>query len=91
VWASGTKGITIPQQMLGVKADGIVGNVTLNALNSSNAQEFFRRIQNRRIAFVENIVKYNSSQAVFLKGWKRRINAIEYGKLTYNNGEVHKF
>ena len=33
VWCSGKYGITIPQQLLGVKPDSVVGRVTLEALN----------------------------------------------------------
>lgn len=90
-WGSGAKAITITQQLLGVKADGIVGNVTLNAINSADAKTLFNRILYRRLVFVQNIVKNNASQAVFLKGWQRRINAIKFGSLTYNDDSVHKF
>src|SRR5699024_1821166 len=35
-WASGKWGIVIPQRLLGVVDDGIVGKNTLKALNSKN-------------------------------------------------------
>ena len=36
VWASGAHGIKIPQRLLGVTADGIVGPKTIAAVNSRN-------------------------------------------------------
>lgn len=93
VWASGKQAITIPQQMLGVKADGIVGNITLNALNSVDARAFFNRLLTRRKQFIENICTRNPSQKKFRSGWLRRLSYIGYGSLTYNTTKnaVHRF
>lgn len=45
VWASGKKGIEIPQALLGVAVDGKVGNATLAAVNGrSSQQELFEKI-----------------------------------------------
>jgi lysozyme family protein len=84
LWGSGTKAITITQQLLGVKADGIVGNITLGAINSANARTLFNRIQTRRQQFIRNIVKNDSTQSQFLSGWLRRLSYIQYGSLQYN-------
>lgn len=83
VWASGSNGIKIPQRVLGVKADGIVGTQTLTAVNSADAQKLFARLHDARIDFVEGIVRRKPSQTKFIKGWKRRINCITYGGLKY--------
>lgn len=84
VWASGINGIKIPQRLLGVTADGIVGPKTLQALNSRDSRKFFEQIQSERRAFVENIVKRDPSQRRFLGGWLRRIDAIRFGSLVLN-------
>ena len=42
-WASGANGIIIPQKLLGVTADGIVGPKTLAALNNVYAPVFFEQ------------------------------------------------
>lgn len=76
VWASGTRGITRPQKILGVEPDGIVGEKTLAALAAREPEGLFRRLHAARIAFVENIVRNDPSQKVFLQGWKNRINAL---------------
>lgn len=78
VWASGIHGIKIPQRILGVAVDGIVGSKTMAALNSQNPAEFFFRIKDERIKFVEDIVRRNPTQGRFLKGWKNRINDIKF-------------
>lgn len=78
-WASGTTtAIRQVQRLLGVTVDGMVGNITLSAINKSDQQLLFSRIKAQRLDFVNNIVKRNPSQKVFLKGWTNRINAIKY-------------
>ena len=76
VWASGVHGIKIPQRLLGVTQDGIAGPKTIGALNATNEAVFFNAIHEARIEFVDNIVRRKPSQKKFIKGWKRRINAI---------------
>jgi lysozyme family protein len=78
VWASGKWGITIPQDILGVEADGIVGNKTIVAINSSSPLPLFGSIKDARLKFVKRIVSAHPSQKVFLKGWIKRIESITY-------------
>lgn len=80
-WASGTAtSIKQVQKILGVAVDGIVGNDTLTAINTADQSSLFDKIHNRRIEFVENIVKRDPSQARFLKGWKNRINSLTFSE-----------
>lgn len=74
VWGSGKYGITIPQQMLGVAPDGIVGPKTLSALNSQNPEEFHKKIWDRRKEYLFNLVKARPKDQKFLKGWLNRLN-----------------
>ena len=78
VWASGTTGIKKPQQMLGVVPDGVVGPKTLAAVNSYGPTTLFYRLKALRIKYVEDIVKSRPSQKKWLKGWKNRINDIQF-------------
>lgn len=78
VWASGSHGITRPQKILGVEADGIVGEQTLAALAARAPEPLFHQLKAARIAFVEGIVRENPSQKAFLRGWKNRIEAIAW-------------
>jgi len=75
---SGSYGIKIPQRLLGVQADGVVGAKTLSQLNSVNARNFFEAAKAARIDFVNNIAKNNPSQVKFLKGWLNRINSFKF-------------
>ncbi|MBR1769951.1 MAG: peptidoglycan domain protein [Bacteroidales bacterium] len=78
VWASGKYGITIPQELLSVQPDGIVGVQTLTALNNQNSKEFFDKVKKRRLEYCLRIVKNDTKQKVFLQGWQNRINAIKF-------------
>lgn len=91
VWGSGAHGIKIPQRMLGVKVDGIVGAKTLAALNSVDAKAFFDEVKLEREKFFKRIVEAKPSQSKFLKGWLRRLNNIGYGYLIDNRGRKTKF
>lgn len=74
VWGSGKWGIIIPQRLLGVSADGIVGNKTLSALNEKDPISFHKIIWDARLKFLNDIVKNNPSQKRFIKGWINRLN-----------------
>lgn len=78
LWASGIWGIKIPQGILGLKTDGIVGNVTIAAVNAQDHQIFFNKIKDARIAFVQNIVTNHPNQSEWLHGWENRINAFNF-------------
>lgn len=84
LWGSGKYAITIPQQMLGVKADGIVGAKTLAALNAQDPEAFFAMLWKRRERYLNSICANKPSQKKFLAGWLNRLNGIRYGSLTIN-------
>ena len=56
VWLSGVHGIKKPQALLGVKADGIVGNKTLSAVNFADPEELFTALYKERVKFINAIV-----------------------------------
>lgn len=78
VWASGGNGIKIPQQVLGVTVDGIVGTKTLAALNARNPKELFEKIKEARVQFIEDICRKRPANNKFKKGWLNRINNLQY-------------
>ena len=80
LWGSGKWGIIYPQRALGVKDDGVVGQKTINALNSGNQEEIFKKIWKMKQQFYYNIVKNNPSQKKFLKGWLNRLNDFKFSK-----------
>lgn len=79
VWASGKHGIVRPQTLLGVVADGIVGNKTLGAINSyPDQKKLFDLIKADRIQFIKEIVDKRPANKRFEKGWMNRINSLKY-------------
>lgn len=75
---SGAWGIRIPQRILGLKEDGIVGPKTIAAVNAQDPKRFFAQVVEARAKFFRNIVKNNASQAVFLDGWLNRLNTFKW-------------
>lgn len=78
VWGSGKHGIVIPQRLLGLKDDGIVGPLTLAAVNNADPRKLFDDIKKEREAFLWRIVKKNPSQKRFIKGWLNRLNDLKF-------------
>ena len=88
VCASGANGIKIPQRVLGVPADGIVGPKTLAALNARDPRKLFERIQAERRAFLRNLIAKNPRQKKYEEGWLRRLDCIRFGELQLNSRPV---
>lgn len=84
VWSSGSYGIRIPQRILGVTVDGIVGPKTLAAVNDGYALGTFCKLHNERREYLQRVVINNPTQRVHLNGWLRRLNSIRYGELELN-------
>ena len=78
VWGSGAWGIKIPQRMLSVQTDGVVGDKTITALNAQDPKEFFAKVFLERTEFLHNIVSKDQSQTKFIKGWLNRLNSFEF-------------
>jgi len=90
VWMSGTHGIKLPQKVLGVTQDGIVGNITIGAVNNYPRQkELFERLWEEREAFFRRIG--TRTQAKYLKGWLNRLNSIQYYRLIMSNRKIITF
>jgi lysozyme family protein len=73
IWASGKWAIIIPQQLLGVPADGLVGPLTINKINSINPGRFHSVLYQARTKFLNDLVLHVPSQKRFIRGWKRRL------------------
>ncbi len=78
VWASGAHGVKIPQRLLGVAVDGIVGPKTIAAVNARNPRELFDMIKIARFDFIEDICRKRPANNKFKRGWMNRINDIAY-------------
>ncbi|MDE5586107.1 MAG: peptidoglycan domain protein [Muribaculaceae bacterium] len=76
IWMSGSYGITIPQKLLGVRADGVVGPKTLAAVNSRDPSSLSELLKRERIAYIDRICSSRPINRRFRSGWLRRINAL---------------
>ena len=85
VWASGIHGIKKPQALLGVKADGIVGNKTLSAVNFADPDQLFEAIFKERVKFINAIVA--RSVAAYEKKIGRKATEKELLKYTQKRFE----
>ena len=80
VWASGANGIKIPQRLLGVAVDGIVGAKTLAAVYAADPDVLFDRIYQARETFLRDIT--NQSIASYEKKINRKATNAELMKYT---------
>lgn len=78
IWASGNYGIKIPQKLLGVTVDGIVGPKTIAAVNSRNPRELFDMIKIARFDYIEDICRKRPANNKFKRGWMNRINDLGF-------------
>lgn len=76
VWGSGVYGIKIPQRILGVKQDGIVGDETLKALNAQEPDKLFQVIYEVRKKYLNDITISRPANKRFLRGWLNRLEDI---------------
>lgn len=90
-WGSGTaRAAKYIQRLVGVTQDGNIGPKTIAAINARDAKSLFTGLKAERLAFINSIVRNNTSQMVFYKGWVNRLNAIGWGTLTYG-GKTRTF
>lgn len=78
LWCSGSYGIKIPQMVLGVSADGIVGSKTIAAINARDGRELFDTIKKERKDFIDRICQTRTQNRKFKNGWLNRINSLAY-------------
>lgn len=87
LWCSGKYGITYPQQILKVKADGIVGEKTIAAINNANPEILFSLLKASRMSYLNMIAEKRPQNKKYLRGWRRRVEAMNYNSLTTNNNK----
>jgi len=78
LWGSGKWGIVIPQRLLKVPEDGIVGPSTLYAVNSSNQRGLHAAIFQARVSFIRDLVNNHPEQNKFFNGWMNRLNQFKF-------------
>lgn len=66
------------QRLLGLHDDGVIGNMTLAAINATDAHVLFDKLKAAREAFYGAIVAHDPTQEKFLKGWLIRNNSFSF-------------
>ena len=64
------------QRAVNVADDGVIGPGTLRAVSEMDPRQIIESISEQRSNFYHAIVKRDSSQGIFLKGWMRRIDEV---------------
>jgi lysozyme family protein len=82
IWGSGVYGIKVPQRVLSVDVDGVVGPETIAAVNSRDGRQLFGLLKQEKKAYLERICEVTPTNRKFLKGWLRRLNSFNYKSLT---------
>lgn len=78
-WHSGTTtAVKEVQKVLGVTADGIIGNVTLSAINSTSPLPLFGQIQQSRLNYLERICVARPANRKYENGWVRRVKSLQF-------------
>ncbi len=67
------RAVTMLQTILGVKADGSIGPMTLKAANRPDPAETVRLLTRARLGFLSRLATWS----VFGRGWRRRVLAVE--------------
>jgi lysozyme family protein len=84
-WNSGTYGIKIPQRVLGVTMDGLVGPKTLAAINGHpDKKKLFQTLWHERKTYFQRLAE-RPGQRKFLAGWMNRLNGIRWDALVCND------
>ena len=60
------------QRIVGVEDDGVIGDISIKAINEYHPNTFIFEFKRARGEFYQNIVAHNPSQSVFIDGWLRR-------------------
>lgn len=69
------------QKSVEIKDDGVMGPITLNAINAKYEGHFLERFIDISRNAYQSIVSSNPSQSVFIKGWLNRLNSVaDYAK-----------
>jgi len=73
---SGPRGIKNVQKVLRVEPDGLIGPVTLSAINNRDASALYSEIIKEREKFLESLIAKDPTQEKFRAGWISRINFL---------------
>ena len=82
-WHSGVStAVKKLQKIVGVEDDGIMGRVTIGAVNGyyRGSESVFDALKAARMNYLKSRQNWN----IFKNGWTKRVEAIKYGSLSYS-------
>ena len=62
----------LAQKIAGVVEDGIIGNISIGAINKLDDLYFSQRYDNLEILYFQNLVDHNANLSIYMNGWKKR-------------------
>ena len=71
----------LPQKILGVTIDGVVGPKTIAAVNAKDPDTLFYQLRQERIDFTDRICKSRPQNKRFYTGWINRIIDLKYSRV----------
>lgn len=77
-YLSGVIAIKEVQRILNLRDDGLVGKVTMDALNNADQLALFNSIKKARLAHIARIIKVRPDQVIFKRGWTNRVNTFKF-------------
>lgn len=89
---AGGNGVKVLQKVLNeqfgkkLSVDGVIGPISLDAINSVNQQSLFESYTNERVAYYKMRARY-PNQSKFLNGWLKRAYSYVYD-VTLNNTAI---
>jgi len=87
VWASGKYGYQEPQKLLGLKPDGVVGPMTLAAINNyPNQAELHRKLFDGRMAFIDRIVENSVKKYEATNGLATKNDLMKHTFIRFKQG-----
>lgn len=70
------KAIKTVQEIVGAEADGVMGEITLDALNNYKEENFDKAFDRAEIAYYQRIIESNPSFRIYANGWRNRAYAV---------------
>lgn len=71
------RGIHLMQEVLGVEQDGVVGPITLAAINTANPAQLYHAYKERRRRYYHWLVEWRPANLAFLDGWLQRLDRFQ--------------
>lgn len=77
-WHSGTHATKAVQRIVSTNPDGIIGRISLQAINAREPRRLFEELKTARIAFYNRIAKSRPQNMKYLRGWLNRVNSLRW-------------